>query len=65
MTALRPLQAMQTVEGHRIIAARRTINLASGSEDEGDGGSKVEESEVEMVEASTRKMRQSAGRGVR
>ena len=63
MTALRPLQAMQTAEGQRIAAARRTINLASGSEDEGDGGSKAEESEVEMVEASTSKTRTEHGKG--
>ena len=37
--------------------------MASGSEDEGDGGSKAEESEVEMVEASTSKMRMECGKG--
>ena len=58
MTALRPLQAMQTVEGQRIAAARCTINLASGSEDKGDGGS-----EVEMVEALTSKTRTERGKG--
>ena len=63
MTALRPLQAMQTVEGQRIAAARHAINLASGSEDEGDGGSEAEESEVEMVEASTSKTRTERGKG--
>ena len=63
MTALRPLQAMQTVEGQRIAAARCAINLASGSEDEGDGGSEAEESEVEMVEASTSKTRTERGKG--
>ena len=63
MTALRPLQAMQMVEGQRIAAARRTINLASGSEDKGDGGSKAEESEVEMVEASMSKTRTERGKG--
>ena len=63
MTALRPLQAMQTVEGQRIAAAQCTINLASSSEDEGDGGSKVEESKVEMVEASMSKTRTEHGKG--
>ena len=63
MTALRPLQAMQTVEGQRIATARRAINLASGSEDEGDGGSEAEESKVEMVEASTSKTRTERGKG--
>ena len=63
MTALRPLQAMQTVEGQRIAAARCAINLASGSEDEGDRGSEAEESEVEMVEVSTSKMRMERGKG--
>ena len=63
MTALRPLQAMQTAEGQRIAAARRAINLASGSEDKGDGGSEAEESEVEMVEASTSKTRTERGKG--
>ena len=63
MTALRLLQAMQTAEGQRIAAAQRAINLASGSEDEGDGGSEAEESEVEMVEASTSKTRMERGKG--
>ena len=63
MTALRPLQAMQMVEGQRIAVARRAINLASSSKDEGDRGSKVEESEVEMVEASTSKTRTERGKG--
>ena len=63
MTALRPLQAMQTVEGQRITAARRAINLASGSKDEGNGGSEAEESEVEMVEVSTSKTRTDRGKG--
>ena len=63
MTALRPLQAMQTAEGQRIAAARRAINLASSSEDEGDRGSEAEESEVEMVEASTSKTRTVCGKG--
>ena len=63
MTALRLLQAMQTVEGQRIAAARRAINLASGSEDEGDRGSEAEESEVEMAEASTSKTRTERGKG--
>ena len=63
MTALRPLQVMQTVEGQRIAAARHAINLASGSEDEGNGGSEAEESEVEMVEVSTSKMRTECRKG--
>ena len=63
MTALQPLQAMQTAKGQRIAAARCAINLASGSEDEGDGGSEAEESEVEMVEASTSKTRTERGKG--
>ena len=63
MTALQPLQVMQTVEGQRIAAARHAINLASGSEDEGDGGSEAEESEVEMVEASTSKTRTERRKG--
>ena len=63
MTALRPLQAMQTAEGQRIAAARHAINLASGSKDEGDGGTEAEESEVEMVEASTSKTRMERGKG--
>ena len=63
MTALRPLQAMQTAEGQRIAAARHAINLASGSEDKGDGGSEAEESEVEMVEASTSKTRTERRKG--
>ena len=46
---------MQTVEGQRIAAAQRAINLASGSE--------AEESEVEMVEASTSKTRTERGKG--
>ena len=54
---------MQTAEGQRIAAARRAINLASGSEDEGDRGSEAEESEVEMVEASTSKTRTERGKG--
>ena len=37
--------------------------MASGSEDEGDRGSEAEESEVEMVEASTSKMRTECGKG--
>ena len=63
MTALQPLQAMQMVKGQRIAVARRAINLASSSEDEGDRGSKVEESEVEMVEASTSKTRTECRKG--
>ena len=63
MTALRLLQAMQMVKGQRIAVARRAINLASGSKDEGDGGSEAEESEVEMVEASTSKTRTEHGKG--
>ena len=63
MTALRPLQAMQMVEGQRITVARCAINLASGSEDEGNRGSEVEESEVEMVEASTSKTRTECRKG--
>ena len=63
MTALRPLQVMQTVEGQRIAAALCTINLARGSEDEGDRGSEAEESEVEMVEASTSKTRMERRKG--
>ena len=63
MTALRPLKAMQMVEGQRITTARRAINLASGSEDEGDRGSEAEESEVEMVEASMSKTRMEHGKG--
>ena len=54
---------MQTVEGQRIAAAQHAINLASGSEDEGNGGSKAEESKVEMVEASTSKTRTERGKG--
>ena len=63
MTALWPLQAMQRVEGQRIAAARRAINLASSSKDEGDEGSEAEESKVEMVEASTSKMRTERRKG--
>ena len=63
MTALRPLQAMQTVEGQMIATARCAINLASSSKDEGDGGSKAEESKVEMVEASMSKTRTERGKG--
>ena len=37
--------------------------MASGSEDKGDGGSEAEESEVEMVEALTSKMRTERGKG--
>ena len=37
--------------------------MASGSEDEGDGGSEAEESKVEMVEASTSKTRTEHGKG--
>ena len=37
--------------------------MASGSEDEGDGGSEAEEGEVEMVEASTSKTRMERGKG--
>ena len=63
MTALQPLQAMQMVEGQRIAAARCAINLASSSEDEGDGGNKVEESKVEMMEVSMSKMRTEHRKG--
>ena len=63
MTALQPLQVMQTVEGQRIAAARHAINLASGSEDKGDRGNETEESEVEMVEASMSKTRTERGKG--
>ena len=63
MTALRPLQAMQMVEGQRITMAQHTINLARGSENEGNGGNKMEESEVEMVEASTSKTRTEHRKG--
>ena len=63
MTALRPLQAMQMVKGQRIAVARHAINLAHSSEDEGNGGNKVEESEVEMVEASTSKTRTEHRKG--
>ena len=37
--------------------------MASGSKDEGDGGSEGEESEVEMVEALTSKMRTERRKG--
>ena len=37
--------------------------MASGSEDKGNGGSEAEESEVEMVEASTSKMRTERRKG--
>ena len=37
--------------------------MASGSEDEGDGGSEAEESKVEMVEASTSKTRTERRKG--
>ena len=37
--------------------------MASGSKDEGDGGTEAEESEVEMVEASTSKTRMERGKG--
>ena len=63
MTALRPLQAMQMVEGQWISAAQCAINLASGSEDEGNGGNEAEESEVELVEASTSKTRMECRKG--
>ena len=63
ITALWLLQAMQMAEGQRITTARCTINLASGSKDEGDGRNEVEESEVEMVEASMSKMRTERRKG--
>ena len=63
MTVLWPLQVMQTVEGQRIAAAQCAINLASGSEDKGNGGNEMEESEMEMVEALTSKTRTEHGKG--
>jgi hypothetical protein len=62
MTALQPLQAIQTVKEHRIAVSHHAIDLASSSEDESGGGNEVEESEMELVEASTSKTRVECGK---